>query len=193
MDLMRLLKDQLNNPDVLAQLGKSVGADADQVSKLTQLGLPAMLEGLTKNTRTPEGAESLATALDQHKDDSVDDLEGFLNKVNRKDGAKILNHVFADKNNQVKKTLAKETGLKKGQVSGLLTQLAPVLLGALGNQKKEENMDAGGIASLLPSLGSLLGGASSSGGLAGITSILDADKDGDIVDDLKGFLGKIMK
>ena len=193
MDLMRLLKDQLNNPNVLEKLGQSVGADTSQVAKLTQLGLPAMLEGLTKNTRTPEGAASLASALDQHKDDGVDDLEGFLSHVNRKDGAKILNHVFADKNNQVKTTLAKETGLKKGQVSGLLTQLAPVLLGALGNQKKEENMDANGIASLLPSLGSLLGGSSSAGGLSGITSILDADKDGDIMDDIKGFLGKIIK
>lgn len=123
MDMMRLLNDQLNNPNVLAQMGKSVGADTDQV----------------------------------------------------------------------KKNLAQETGLKKGQVTGLLTQLAPLLLGALGNQKKEENLDASGIASLLPSLGSLLGGASSSGGLAGITNILDADKDGNVVDDIKGFLGKIMK
>ena len=60
MDLMSLIKDQLNNPGVLKQLGQSIGADSDKVSKLTQLGLPTILEGLTRNTRTPEGAESLA-------------------------------------------------------------------------------------------------------------------------------------
>ena len=192
MDFMSLIKDQLNNPEILSQLGKTVGADADQVSKVTQLGLPALLEGLNRNAQTPDGAQALATALDQHKDDSVNDLSGFLQNVDQNDGAKILSHVFGGKKDKVQNNLAKQTGLQSGQVSGLLTQLAPMLLGALGNQKKEDNLDAGGIASLLPSLGSLLGG-SNSGGLSGIASLLDADKDGDIMDDLKGLLGKFLK
>jgi len=191
MDLMNLIKGQLNNPGVLSQLGQSIGADADQVSKLTQLGLPAMLEGLTRNAQTPEGAESLAKALDQHQDDSVDDLSGFFNKVDTDDGANILDHVFGGKNARVQNSLANQTGLDVGQVSGLLTKLAPMLLGALGNQKKEQNLDASGIAGLLPSLGGLLGGGS--GGLSGITSLLDADKDGDIMDDIQGLLGKFLK
>ena len=192
MDFMSLIKDQLNNPEILSQLGKTVGADADQVSKVTQLGLPALLEGLNRNAQTPDGAEALAAALDQHKDDSVNDLSGFLQNVDQNDGAKILSHVFGGKKDKVQNNLAKQTGLQSGQVSGLLTQLAPMLLGALGNQKKEDNLDASGIASLLPSLGSLLGG-SHSGGLSGIASLLDADKDGDIMDDLKGLLGKFLK
>lgn len=72
MDLMSLVKDQLNNPNVLKQLSQSIGADTNKVSKLTQLGLPAILEGLTRNTRIPEGAESLAGALEQHQDDEED-------------------------------------------------------------------------------------------------------------------------
>jgi hypothetical protein len=187
MDLMSLIKDQLNNPNILEKLGQSVGADAGQVSKLTQLGLPAMLEGLTRNTKTREGAESLANALDQHKDDAVDDLDGFFNQVDTDDGNKILNHVFTNKNERVRNNLADKTGLNTGQVSGLLSKLAPMLLGALGNQKKEQNLDAGNIASLLPSLGGLLG----QDGISGIASILDSDKDGDILDDIKGFLGKL--
>jgi len=191
MDFMNLIKDQLNNPGVLQQLGQTIGADKDQVSKLTQLGLPAMLEGLNRNAQTPEGAEALAKALDQHKDDNVNDLEGFLYYVDSDDGAKILDHVFGKKNTRVQSNLASQTGLDVGQVSGLLSKLAPMLLGALGNQKKEENLDASGVASLLPSLGGLFGG--NSGGLSGITGLLDADKDGDIMDDLKGLLGKFLK
>lgn len=192
MDFMSLIKDQLSNPDILAKLGNSVGADADQVSKVTQLGLPALLEGLNRNAQTQDGAEALAAALDQHKDDPVSDLSGFLRNVDQNDGAKILSHVFGGKKEKVQNNLAKQTGLQSGQVSGLLTQLAPMLLGALGNQKKEDNLDANGIAGLLPSLGSLLGG-SNSGGLSGIASLLDADKDGNIMDDLKGLLGKFLK
>ena len=190
MDLMNLLKDQLGNQNVLQKLGQSVGADAGQVSKLTELGLPAILEGLTRNAQTNDGAASLAKALDQHQDDDVDDLEGFLGKVDTDDGAKILNHVFADKNSRVTGNLAKKTGLDAGQVMGVLSQLAPVVLGALGKQKKEQNLDASGIAGLLPGLGGLLGGG---GGKSGIAGLLDSDGDGDIMDDVQGLLGKFMK
>lgn len=104
MDLMNLIKDQLGNAGVLKQLGESIGADSTQVSKLTQLGLPAMLEGLARNAQSKEGAESLAGALDQHKDDAVDNLEGFFNKVDTQDGAKILDHVFGGKTNKFKRS-----------------------------------------------------------------------------------------
>ena len=44
MDILDLITNQLNNPDVLNQLGTKVGANPDQVQKLAQLGLPTMLE-----------------------------------------------------------------------------------------------------------------------------------------------------
>jgi hypothetical protein len=99
--------------------------------------------------------------------------------------AKILSQVIGGKKEKVQNNLAKQTGLQSGQVSGLLTQLAPMLLGALGNQKKRRQSGANGIAGLLPSLGSLLGGPIQAA-LSGIASLLDADKDGNIMDDLKG-------
>jgi hypothetical protein len=40
-----LIKDQLSNPDIWQNWATSVGADADQVSKVTQLGLPACSKG----------------------------------------------------------------------------------------------------------------------------------------------------
>jgi hypothetical protein len=190
MDLLNLIKNQLNTPDVLKNLSQTVGADTSQISKLTQLGLPALLEGLTRNTKTQEGAESLANALDQHKDDAVDDLSGFFSQVDTNDGQKILRHVFGDNGSRVQNNLARKTGLDTSQVSGILSRLAPMLLGTLGKQKQEQGLDAGGIASLLPSLSGLLG---QGGGLANIAQLLDPDKDGDILDDVKGFLGKLFK
>jgi hypothetical protein len=186
---MSLIKDQLGSDNVLQKLGQSFGVDSGKVSKLTQLGLPAMLEGMTRNAQTREGAESLAQALDQHQDDSVDDIEDYFNKVDAQDGAKILNPVFAGKNKTVQKNLAKKTGLNGSQVLELLSTLAPLVLGALGNQKKSQNLDASGIAVLLPSLGGLLGG----GDLSDITRILDTSKGGDILGSIKNLLGKFQK
>ncbi len=190
MDILKLINEQINNQATLKKLGKSVGADPSQVQQLAQLGMPTLLQALGKNASTSEGAEALAGALDDHQDDNVNNLEEFLNNVNSDDGAKILQHIFAGKNDMVKKNLAKQTGLKKSQVSGLMTQLAPLLLGALGQQKKEDNLDASGIAGLLSGLTAQSG----NNGLMGmVTNLLDSDNDGSIVDEVGGIFKKLFK
>lgn len=191
MDVIKLINDQLTNPDTLRKLGQTVGAQPEQVQKVAQLGLPALLQALGNNAGTSGGAESLAGALDQHKDDDVDDIDGFLNTVNPNDGAKILQHAFAGKNEIVQNNLARQSGLQTGQVSGLMAMLAPLLLGALGNQKKAQNIDASGLSGMLSGV---LGQAGNKGLMGMVTNLLDSDKDGDIMDDvgnlLKGFMKK---
>lgn len=153
MDILSMVAEQLNDPKVLEQLGKKAGAKPGQAGKVAQTALPLLLKTLQQNAKTPEGAKSLDKALQQHQDDPVKDVFGFLKGVDTKDGAKILQHIFSNKNEKVQKNLAKKAGLNIDQVAGLLTQLAPLVLGALGNQKKEESSqgDLGGL------LGSLVG------------------------------------
>lgn len=189
MNLMELLAGQLNNPEALNKLGQSVGANPEQVNQLAKIGLPTLMKALGQNASTPEGASALAKALEQHEEDDVDDLDGFLGKVDTNDGEKILEHILSGKKQVVQQNLASQTGLQSSQVSGLLTQLAPLLLGALGQQKKQQNLDASGISNLLN--GAISGGNS---GLMGMASkILDADKDGDIMDDIGNLIGSFMK
>ena len=193
MDILDLITSQLNNPDVLNQLGGKVGASPDQVQKLAQLGLPTMLEALNRNASNPEGAQSLAGALDNHQIDTHDDISGFLNNVDTNDGAKILGHMFSDKGGRVQNNLSQQTGLDGGQVSNLLSQFAPLLLGMLGSQKKQQGLDAGGVADMTSQLTRMLG-QSGGGNLMGLASkFLDADNDGSIIDDVGGLLGKIFK
>ncbi len=193
MNIIDLLTSQMGNTDVLNQLGNSVGASPDQVQKLTQLGLPTILEALNRNASTPDGAQALAGALDQHQDVNLDDLTGFLQNVDTNDGANILKHVFGDKGQRVQNNLANQTGMDGGQVSNLLNQLAPLILGALGQQKKEQNLDAAGVSGLTGQLTEMLG-QGGSGGIMGLASqFLDADHDGSIVDDLGKLLGGFLK
>ncbi|AHM56100.1 hypothetical protein EAL2_c08000 [Peptoclostridium acidaminophilum DSM 3953] len=193
MDIMELITSQLSNQEALKKLGKSVNANPSQVEQLTQIGMPVLLEALNRNSNTPQGAEALASALDRHQDDNVDDLIGFLDNVDTSDGEKILQHVLSDKNDRVQSNLAKQTGMDASQVSGLLAQLAPLLLGALGNQKKAQNLDAAGVSNLTSSLTGMLG-QSEKGGLLGLaTQLLDADKDGSIIDDIGNLIGKFLK
>jgi hypothetical protein len=190
MDIMKLITDQINNPDTLNKLGQSVGVEPSQVQKVAQMGMPALLQALGRNSSTEEGAAALAGALDQHQDDNVDDVAGFLNNVNTNDGAKMLQHIFSNNNDLVQNNLAKQTGLETGQVTGIMSQLAPLLLGALGQQKKEQNLDSSGINNLL---GGVLGQASNSGLMGMVTNLLDSDKDGNIIDDIGNVLGGFFK
>lgn len=175
----------------MSKLSQSVGAEPSKVQQLTQLGLPALLQALGRNSSTSEGAAALENALAQHQDDNVDDVERFLNNADTDDGARMLQHIFAGNNDRVQNNLAKQTGLETSQVSGLMTQLAPLLLGALGQQKKQQNLDSSGIAGLLSGLSDQ---GRNSGLMGMVTSLLDSDNDGSIIDEvgglLKGFLKK---
>ncbi|HNR03401.1 MAG TPA: DUF937 domain-containing protein [Bacillota bacterium] len=189
MDIVKLLTNQLNSPDTLKKLAGSVGVESSQAQKLTQLGIPAILQALGRNASTKEGAEALLGALDGHQKDEIEDLTGFLNKVDTNDGAKILQHIFSGNNKRVQENLARQTGLNTSQVSGIMTQLAPLMMGALGKKKKEENLDVSGVVGLL---GGLMDGGDNN--LMGIvTNLLDSDNDGDVMDNIGDLLGGLFK
>ncbi len=187
MDLTQLLSGQLGNSEWLGKLGQTVGADKSQVEKAMQLGMPAILKALGGNASTPDGAAALSNALDRHQDDEVDDAGDFLGKIDMADASKMLGHIFSGKQDLVAGKLAKQSGLDPSQASDLLARLAPMLMGALGKQKKTQSVDASGLGGML---GGLLGQA---GGIGGLGKMLDQDGDGDVMDDVQGMLGGFFK
>jgi len=193
MNLLKLLTNLSSDQIALHQLNQSIEAKPTQVQKLTQLGLPMLMEAMNRNASTPQGAQALTSALERHQGDNVDDLMDFLQKVDTEDGSKILQHVFTDKNQKVQNNLSKQTGLNTDQVASLMAKLAPLLLGALGNQKKAQNLDATGVANLTSTVTKGLqqfGG----GNLFSIAKqLLDANKDGNIMDDLGNLFRKFRK
>lgn len=192
MDILELLSGQLDSEKVLQQLSMTSGADSSQVQKVVQMGLPALLESLGRNSKTEQGASSLAKALDSHKDDKVDDIEDFLKNVNLDDGSKIIGHVLGGNKQKVQRNLAKQTGVEDNQVSSIMNQLAPLLLGTLGKQKAINNVGSAGIESMIS--GIINGqGSKNNNMMKTITNLLDADDDGNIVDDVSKMLGGFFK
>jgi len=190
MDAVKIITEQINSKAILGQLGKSVGAKPAEVKKVTELGLPTLVKALQTNLKTPAGAAALSKALDDHGNDSVENISGFLENVDLKDGAKILKHVFSGDDKKVQNNIAKQVGLKSSQVSGIMSQLAPVLIGALASQKKEQSLGVSGISDLLDILSGQLGG----GGLMNIVAaILGTGGGGDILSQVGGLLGKLIK
>ena len=177
----------------LGQLAEQVGGNEGQVKSGVMAALPAMLTALSKNTGTEKGAEELNNALETKHDGSIlNNLSGYLSNPDLKDGAGILNHLFGSQTSNVANAVSQSSGLDSNGSMKMLQMLAPVLMGMLGQQKKQNNLDAEGIGNLTSMLASNFGSeAGASGIMDVVTNLLDANKDGNVMDDIMGMVGKI--
>ncbi len=182
----------LNDKD-LGKLASQLGGNENDIKVGLISALPAILQALNKNTQTAEGAESLNKALEKHDGSVLNNLSGYLNNPDLNDGAGILNHLFGNQTENVAKAVSKSSGLDSNGSIKMLQILAPLVLGALGKQKKDNNLDASGLDALTSMLALNLGSNEQTSGIMGlVTNLLDSNKDGAIVDDLLGLASKFL-
>ena len=174
----------------LEKLTSQIGGTEGQVKNGLEAALPAMLAALNKNTGTEKGAEALNNALEKHDGSILNNLSGYLSNPDLKDGTGILNHLFGNQTTNVANAISQSSGLDTNGSMKMLQMLAPIVLGALGQQKKENTLDAGGLNALTSMLSGTLGGNEKASGIMGlVTNMLDANKDGNVVDDIMGMVG----
>ncbi len=136
MDILQQLTSLLSTSGSFNQISRNANTSPEKAQQLATIAIPILLEALNRNTATLQGVRSLSYALDDHQHFDLNNLSEFFQNIDTKDGARILRHVFSDKNARVQENLAKQSGLNVGQVGVLLNQLAPMVLGLLGAQKK---------------------------------------------------------
>ena len=176
----------------IGNLASQVGGNEGETKNGVMAALPAMLAALGKNVGTEKGAEELNNALEKKHDGSIlDNLSGYLSNPDLKDGAGILNHLFGNQTSNVANAVSQSSGLDTNGSMKMLQMLAPILMGMLGQQKKQNNLDAKGLGSLTSMLASNFGSeAGTSGIMEAVTNLLDANKDGNVMDDIMGMVGK---
>jgi hypothetical protein len=178
MDILKMLAQSGS----LSQLSQQYGISEEAIAQAIQMGLPEIAGAINKNTSTDQGLADFINAIQDHKDDDVEDMARDVNKIDTVDGEKILGHLFGNQKEDVALNISKKTGVQSMDIMKILSILAPLLMGSLGNQSKTRKMtDNKGIDS---SLETILGGRSGVMGM--VTSFLDKDKDGSIIDDLLG-------
>ena len=84
--------------------------------------------------------------------------------------------------------VSKSSGLDQNNSMQLLMTVAPLVLGMLGKQKKQNNLDANGLNGLTSMLSSNLS-QSNPDVMSLITGLLDSNKDGNFLDEALGMLG----
>lgn len=178
------IMEQLGSGGV-AQISQSLGADQGDVGSAIAAALPAILGGMANNAGSPGGAAALSEALDDHNPSIFDQL-GPLLAGGGGDGAKILGHVLGARQGQVESHLAQQSGLDMGMIAKLLPLLAPLVMGYLAKQKQSQGLDPADLGKVLSQ--ERQQHEQGSPGLGGLASILDADHDGSIIDDVIGKL-----
>ena len=186
--LMDIVARQLSG-DVIARMGNEIGADDASTERAIAAALPLLLGSLARNAQTPDGARSLDGALREDHDGSLlDNLLGGLTAAGtQSDGAKILGHMFGQREPAVRSGVGRASGLDSAQVLRLMSMLAPVVMAALGRMRRQENLAPTDLATRLDrERGEMVRNDSALGGL--LTSMLDQDGDGSVMDDIGGRL-----
>lgn len=170
------------NGSAVRQLGAQFGLDEQQTTAALAALAPALAAGLQRNLQTPDGLGSLTSALAGGTHEQyLDDPARLANAASVADGNGILGHVFGSKD--VSRAVADRAAAQTGISAGVLKQLLPLAATLV-------------MASLARRSGSVApmgAGLPSGGGIADLlTPLLDSNRDGSIVDDVTGMIGRFL-
>lgn len=203
--LMDIIQSNISEGLIDQLAGQLGGADRQQTAIAASGIMNTLLQQLSRNAASPEGAQSLNNALERDHDGSIlNDIVGMLGGQSQQagmsralNGAGILNHILGDRQSGVAQMVSQMSGMDQSKTGSLMTMLAPVLLGALGKTKRQQGLDASGLASLLNGAVTTQKQNQQSGEMDLISRFLDADGDGSIMDDVANigmkFLGGFLR
>jgi hypothetical protein len=191
MSLLDMLQQRLGG-DAVNQISKQLGTDPTTTQTAIAAALPMLVGALARNAQDPDKAGALANALGRHDGSVLDDVAGYLGRANTGDGDGILGHVLGERKETVQTGLGQAAGLDPAKAATLLAMLAPLVMGALGKAQREKGLDTGGLAGMLGSEQQRATDAAP-GVMGMLTSLLDRDRDGSVMDDIGAMLGKLGK
>jgi hypothetical protein len=169
------------NGDLVKHVSKTAGLDEDSASELLK-HLGSAMAGQVKGR-----VES-----DRHDSSSLEDLihnSKYANMIDSpsthyedprmvENGNDLLKHITGSKegSREIASQVSKTTGVSSSIIKSLLPMLAPLIIGSLG-----KGMMGGGNVNVAPK---------ESGGL--LSSMLDFDNDGSVIDDVAGMAMKYL-
>ena len=187
--------------DIIAQTGglssmaRELGISEQQAATGASALLPAIMGGFRKQAQGGSGGAGLAGLLGQLGGGSL--LEEVLSPQPTPvgHGNNVLGEIFGSKD--VSRAVAQDASARTGLDSSLLKKMLPMLAMLAAGYMARQNAGAagaqqgGGLGGLL---GGLMGGsggaAGTAGGLGALAGPLDADGDGNPLDDILGRLGR---
>jgi hypothetical protein len=180
---MDILNDIINAQGGAAvqQLGSQLGLGQQQTTSALSALVPALAAGLQRNLQSEGGLGNLTSVLSSGGHQEYIDNPQALGEARAvEDGNGILGHILGSKDvsRDVATQAASQTGISADVLKRMLPLVATMVMGALARRSGPATS----------------AGLNSGGGLAGMLGpLLDSNRDGSIVDDVTGMLGKFMK
>lgn len=152
--------------DVSKQVSSSLGINPETVMQMLPAVAPLILGGLKKQKDEQGGSDRVDHILNKYGSASVLDNLGdlFSSKAQDENPDPNLGGLLGNSGGESANLISKQFNLDSGTAMKLIPMLAPVILGFLTKQRDEGGM-----------------------GSSGISSLLDQDGDGSVLDDVAGF------
>jgi len=168
------------NGSAVRQIGSQLGLSEAQATSALSALLPALAGGVQRNAQTPDGLAGLAAALSSGRHQQyIDNPSTLGDESSIADGNGILGHILGSKDvsRQVATQASATTGIGADVLKQMLPMVAALMMGGLSQRNRQAgsplDMQAGG------------------GGLMGMLGgLLDQNKDGSVLDDLTGLMGR---
>lgn len=193
------ISDLIARTGGIDSIARELGIPQEQAASGAEALLPAILGGFQKTAQAQGGAGGLGDLLGQLGGGGL--LEQVLapQPTDVSQGDAVLGEIFGSRD--VSRTVAQSASAQSGLDPSLLKKMLPLLAMVVGGLMSRQ----GGAATSAPAggglggiLGSVLGGGQASsagglGGLGGLGSLLDANGDGNALDDILRMAGKAVR
>ncbi|MFO0943457.1 MAG: DUF937 domain-containing protein [Pirellulales bacterium] len=192
MSLVDLLSDSIDSNQI-QQIASKIGATPEQTENAIGLAIPALLGALTNKAEDPGAMQQMHAHFSATETKPVasllgcDSLNGLLQALGG-NSSNPLGGLLGGRQQKVENGIGNAVGLTAGQVTSLLSLLAPMIIGAVAHKSRSGGMDLGGMIDMLRGEKKQMQQQASGGLLAGL---LDQDGDGDF--DLKDMISLGLK
>ena len=155
MSLLETILSSMITDDSVASLAKKTGASSDKMSGVVSAALPFLMQAMTSNASSSDGAASLLGALAQHTDTSS--IAQQIAEADADDGSAIIGHILGGNTENVVSQISEQTDMAPDEISSVLNNIAPAVLSSVSAantaQVQQSQQSSGGLG-----LGGLLGG-----------------------------------
>ena len=174
---------QFLTPDVVAKIAQTLGIAPDVAQKVVSAGVPAILANFAGLATDPTGATQLSGTLNQQNpgmlSQIIDALGGPDQKAIANIGSGLLSALLGGSNlNALASAVSDVSGVNQNVGKTVLGLLAPIVVGALGQQQRSAGLDSRGLVNLLSSQKDQITAAMPSG----LANMLDARGELDAID-----------
>lgn len=176
--------------NTLTTLTNLIGADNEGVAKKGILAsASALMSSLSQIASTPVGANGLKQMISLVDPTIADDITGYIQNPTSANGNQLLEQFIGKDVSTMVTKITKASGLGGGAVNRLLPVIAPIVMSTISKAIKTQGFTADDLPKFLKDQVGYL--RTLTPGLMGFLERIDANDDGNVLDDVSRLADRI--